>query len=409
MSSPHVAGLFALLRQAHPDWSAAMAKSAVMTTARQDVTKEDASTPADPFDMGAGHVDPAGRPSRGGSMFSPGLVYDVGLFDYYGFLCDAAPSVFPDPDATCDALEGGGYATTAANLNLASIGDASFVGSTTVQRTVTSVNGSTRRYTVDIEDPPGYEVSVEPASIRLAPGESATYEVTISRTDAAFDEWSFGALTWRSGTYEVRSPIAVQSSNFAAPEVVVGEGVEGTVTVPVRFGYTGAYSAAAHGPVPVTRTPGTVAQDPDQEFDPDDPTGTTAVPLELTGSAFLRIALDTADLTPPNATTDIDLYLYDEAGNEVASSGAGSTNELIEVVVPRRRHVHAVRARVVRRAHPGRVLAALVVGPAGAGHGCADDRQRPDIGRDRCRRRGRRELERAGGRRVLPRGDLARR
>ena len=149
MSSPHVAGLFALLRQAHPDWSAAMAKSAVMTTARQDVTKEDASTPADPFDMGAGHVDPAGRPSRGGSMFSPGLVYDVGLFDYYGFLCDAAPSVFPDPDATCAALEGGGYATTAANLNLASIGDASFVGSTTVQRTVTSVNGSTRRYIVD--------------------------------------------------------------------------------------------------------------------------------------------------------------------------------------------------------------------------------------------------------------------
>ena len=65
MSSPHVAGLFALIRQAHPDWTAAMAaKSAVMTTARQDVVKEDGVTPADPFDMGAGHSTRASRAGR---------------------------------------------------------------------------------------------------------------------------------------------------------------------------------------------------------------------------------------------------------------------------------------------------------------------------------------------------------
>ena len=79
MSSPHVAGLLALLKQAHPDWTAAMAKSALMTTARQDVRKEDGETRADPFDFGAGHVDPSGRASADGSVFNPGLVYDAGL------------------------------------------------------------------------------------------------------------------------------------------------------------------------------------------------------------------------------------------------------------------------------------------------------------------------------------------
>ena len=58
MSSPHIAGLFALIDQAHPDWSPAMAKSALMTTAYQDVVDNDRVSPADPFDMGAGHVDP---------------------------------------------------------------------------------------------------------------------------------------------------------------------------------------------------------------------------------------------------------------------------------------------------------------------------------------------------------------
>ncbi len=48
MSSPHVAGLFALIKEAHPDWSAAAAKSALMTTARQNVVDNDRSEPGRP-------------------------------------------------------------------------------------------------------------------------------------------------------------------------------------------------------------------------------------------------------------------------------------------------------------------------------------------------------------------------
>ena len=41
-----------------------MAKSAIMTTAYQDVREGRRCQPADPFDMGAGHVDPGERPTR---------------------------------------------------------------------------------------------------------------------------------------------------------------------------------------------------------------------------------------------------------------------------------------------------------------------------------------------------------
>ena len=96
MSSPHVAGIFALIKQAHPDWSAATAKSALMTTAYQDVRDNDRVTPANPFAMGAGHVDPGGKAGKG-SVIEPGLAYDAGFLDYLGFLCEAGPEVFANP------------------------------------------------------------------------------------------------------------------------------------------------------------------------------------------------------------------------------------------------------------------------------------------------------------------------
>ncbi|WP_051063204.1 S8 family serine peptidase [Ilumatobacter nonamiensis] len=334
MSSPHVAGLFALLREAHPDWTAAMAKSAIMTSARQNVTKENATTPADPFDMGAGHVDPSGKAAKKGSLFNPGLVYDAGLFDYFAFLCGTDDSVFIDPASTCGQLEGAGESTAATDLNLASIGAGAIVGSITVQRTVTSVADTTRTFRPQIEAPPGFEVGVSTNRLRLAPGQSATFDVTITNVSAPIGDWAFGSLTWKSGSFEVRSPIAARAELFTAPDSVQGEGVSGTVDIPVQFGYEGAYTAAAHGPVPALVVTDTVSQDPDQTFDPADPAGTVAIPVTTSGSAFVRLALDVDDLTVPNPNVDLDLYLVNSAGEIVAASTAGGTAELIEVPLP---------------------------------------------------------------------------
>ena len=71
MASPHVAGAAALLVDAHPNWSPAHVKSALMTTATEDVFIDTAqAVPAGVLDRGAGRIDVA-------AAVDPGLVFNV--------------------------------------------------------------------------------------------------------------------------------------------------------------------------------------------------------------------------------------------------------------------------------------------------------------------------------------------
>ena len=328
MSSPHVAGLFALIKQAHPDWSAAMAKSALMTTAHQDVRDNDRTSRAGVFDMGAGHVDPGG--TRAGSAFNPGLVYDAGFTEYLGFLCDAEPTIFVDPAGTCSSLDAAGIPTDASDLNLASISVGELAGSQTIVRTVTSVASRGFRYRVSVDEPPGYNVEVSPSTIRIAPGESVSYTVTITNKSAPIGEWRSGSLTWKSGHYEVYSPIVVNGALFDSPPSVEGAGVDGSASFSVTFGYTGTYAAAPHGLEPAVLTVDTVLQDPDQIFDPTDGFS-NAHTFDLIGAAFFKIEM------PPEATepeADLDIYVFDPSGALVAQSTSGGTDEVIEIASP---------------------------------------------------------------------------
>jgi hypothetical protein len=332
MSSPHVAGLLALIKEAHPEWSPAMAKSALMTTARQDVRKEDGRSRPTPFDFGAGHVDPSGRTTAEGSLFNPGLVYDAGLFEYAGFTCGADAQIFSP--GTCDFLAGVGVPLETYNLNYPSIGVSEVPGSKTVIRTVTNVSDETTTYRAKVDEPRGFDVVVSPDRINLAPGESATFEVTFVNERAPIGEWRFGSLTWESGRNKVRSPIAVKAAAIEFPYSVSGTGETGSASFPVAFGYTGEYVATAHGMAPDVPITGSVDQDPDNSnWSPAEVAGTRAHLIPVTDSAFLRIAL-TADAISPSAGVDIDLFLFNSSGVEVARSTAGGTDELIELSLP---------------------------------------------------------------------------
>jgi subtilisin family serine protease len=309
MSSPHIAGLLALVKQAHPDWSAAAAKSALMTTADPKIKDNDRSSIADPFDTGSGQVRP-GKPANPSSMFNPGLVYDTDIFGYLEFLCGNGDGCFS-----------GVGAVDPSDLNYPSIGVADLAGTQTVTRTITSVASKPVTWTANVQAPAGYTVDVNPATITLAPGESASFEVTINNLTGEVGVWSFGALTWKgSGGYTARSPIAVRASEVAVPAEVTGTGVDGTASIPIQFGYEGAYSAT-----------GQVTQDEDQTpFTEDDGTGLIQVDTDLTGLSVARWTME----MPDALGVDIDLYLLDADGNFLAQSTASGTHEIIELQDP---------------------------------------------------------------------------
>jgi subtilisin family serine protease len=318
MSSPHVAGIFALLAEAHPDWSPAALKSALMTTASPAVMKEDGTTPGDPFDFGAGHVQP-------NPAVDPGLVYDAGLLDYIGFLCGAGAV----GTSTCTAF--GTTPIDPSDLNLASIAIGGLAGIQTVTRTVTNV-GPAGTYAVSVEAPVGIDVEVDPATLTLGAGEEGSYEVTFTTTEGAeIEEWAFGSLTWSDGTRSVRSPLAIKPVAIAAPSEVSGTGTEGTLDFDVTFGFSGEYAPEVLGLVAADMQADTVVDDPANDINVALETGVgiTLHEVEIpAGTAHARFSLFD-DFTDGN--DDLDLYVFGPDPDFPFAGGSGSPTSAEQV------------------------------------------------------------------------------
>ena len=327
MSTPHVAGVAALLMQAHPDWSPSAIKSALMTTARQSVTASNGEDPAIPFDYGAGHIVP-------NDAVDPGLVYDVAADEYDAFACGtASPGV---STARCDELSSAGYSFAAADLNQPSIAIERLANERTITRRVTNVSDEAATYNASVVAPPGILVNVTPASITVPAGQSASFDVTFSYQSGPLDLWRFGSLAWTGAGRSVYSSIAIRPISVTAPAEITSFGESGALSFPVEFGYTGSYSPGVHGlrlPLVIS---GFVDNDPTKTFSFRTGNGVTAHLIDVPDSqAYLRFALFDA-LT--DGDDDLDMYVYFCADNVdcvlIGESGNPTSDEEFDVLLP---------------------------------------------------------------------------
>uniref|UniRef100_M8BY17 Subtilisin-like protease n=1 Tax=Aegilops tauschii TaxID=37682 RepID=M8BY17_AEGTA len=214
MAAPHISGVVALLKSMHPDWSPAAIRSAIITTA-DDVDNEgsrimnEKHEPASAFAVGAGHVNAT-------RTVDPGLVYDLEVRDYAGYICHLFAKLDDDDDdyAVQDIIQD-------LNLNCKTVPPLSDVdlnypsivvpANTTVRRTLTNV-GPAGEYTARLHTRKivFHDVGLDfsPNSLSFSRlGEKLTFQVSHHGPELAE-----GFLIWESDTHTVQSPLVVVRS-----------------------------------------------------------------------------------------------------------------------------------------------------------------------------------------------------
>jgi Subtilase family/Fibronectin type-III domain/PA domain/Peptidase inhibitor I9 len=284
MAAPQVAGLAADVMAAHPGWSTAAVKSALMTTAHP-------LPGAGALAQGAGEVDL--RRAR-----DPGLVYD------------RSPT---------------------GRLNLASVSIGDLVARRTVVRRVTNVAARTETYTARVTGLRGLVVSVSPSTLTLSPGASRTFALTVlAGRGARYERFVGGTLTWSGSLgHRVTSPVVVRPSYVGAPQDVHVAGAGGRTTVTAHAGVTGTLATAVLGPVPGRRT--SLSLTPGRLTSRDPTRTVTSWSREYSvrpGTAALRFELSAA------AGHDVDLYLY-RHHRLVASAVSPASHEQVTLADPR--------------------------------------------------------------------------
>jgi subtilisin family serine protease len=205
MSSPHAAGSAALVAALHPSWTPGQIKSALMTTAKTaGVTKEDGTTPADPFDVGGGRVNlnVAGN---------PGLTFDESAADYVAAAVDVLGRI---------------------DLNTPSVNAPTMPGQISTSRVARNVSGRTLTYRVSTDAPAGTEITVTPSSFTLAAGATIRLRIRISAPNAAPGQY-FGRIDLdRRGGSDLHLPVAF---NRAQGQVSLNQTCDPT-TIPLETG-----------------------------------------------------------------------------------------------------------------------------------------------------------------------------
>ena len=205
MSSPHAAGVSALVKASHPNWTPEEIKSALMTSAVQNVVKEDGVTPAGVFDDGAGSI-------RADRAVNPTLVFNETYADFVAAGSDTLHRI---------------------DLNLASIDATTMSGSITTHRTAINVSGVHQNLDARVSAPAGVTITVNNGhALHIGAGQTLTFPITIDAPDVANGQYT-GSITLvpRKGGNNVYMPVAfvkrqgsVTLSNTCSPTTIVARG-----------------------------------------------------------------------------------------------------------------------------------------------------------------------------------------
>ncbi|PHT60502.1 hypothetical protein CQW23_02865 [Capsicum baccatum] len=215
MAAPHIAGIAAMLKAAHADWSPSVIRSAMMTTAdpldnnRKPIIDSDINIAATPLAMGSGHVDP-------NKALDPGLVYDATPQDYVNLLCSMN---FTEEQFKTIARSSTNHncSNPSADLNYPSFivlysGEGNFTFSEQkFKRTVTNVGQGAASYKAKIKAPKNSTVSVSPQILVFKnKNEKQSYTLTVRYIGPNNYD---GSITWveQNGNHSVRSPIVISS------------------------------------------------------------------------------------------------------------------------------------------------------------------------------------------------------
>ncbi|XP_047952256.1 subtilisin-like protease SBT3 [Salvia hispanica] len=216
MAAPHISGVAALLKAAHPEWSPAAIQSAMMTTANHlDATKQpikqagfNPPSDASPLGIGSGQVDP-------NRALDPGLVYDHTAQDLADLVCSMNFSreqiraiirssyncSRPSPDLN--------YPSFIALYNFDQRG---VTLTRRFKRTVTNVGSGAATYRMKLEKPENTTVTVSRRTLVFKKKyEKQRYSLSIRYTGDIETGVRHGSLTWieETGKYVVRSPIVI--------------------------------------------------------------------------------------------------------------------------------------------------------------------------------------------------------
>jgi len=212
MAAPHIAGIAALLKHNHPQWSPAAIKSAIMTTADRldlngDPIADEYTGEANIFAMGSGQVNPS-------AANDPGLIYDIQPNHYIYYLCSLGftskqVTVIARHQVECtDVMD-----SSVGELNYPSISVSLGSGQKKlISRTVTNVGEANEVYTLQLEEPKGVRMTVSPYKLQFHKlGQKRKFSIEFSNKGVPRSKGEVleGQLLWISRRHEVRSPVSV--------------------------------------------------------------------------------------------------------------------------------------------------------------------------------------------------------